>query len=152
VLNLLLNERSELVETLKKTIMKNIMILTILTVFVAIPGFSQEDNPEHPKKENMKKLTPEEKAKKRTEKMTEVLGLNDDQASKIEAINLEHAVEMDEIKLEHKALKERAKKQRETTETNIKSVLTTEQQAVFEEKNKERKKKHEDHKKNCQHK
>lgn len=132
--------------------MKNMMILTLLMVFVTIPGFSQEDRPEHPKKENMKKLTPEEKAKKRTEKMTEILGLNDDQASKIESINLEHAIEMDKIKLEHKALKDKTKKQREATEINIKSVLTTEQQVVLDEKHEERRKKHEERKKNCQHK
>jgi len=127
------------------------MILTLLIGFASVQGFSQEDRSEKPKKE-MKKLTPEEKAKKRTEKMTEVLGLDEDQASKIESINLAHAIEMDKIKLEHKALKEKAKKQRELTESNIKKVLTTEQQVVFDEKRKERKEKHEEHKQKCQHK
>jgi Spy/CpxP family protein refolding chaperone len=131
--------------------MKKVLILTLLMGLVSMSGFTQEGLSEKPKKKT-EKLTPEEKAKKRTDKMTEMLGLNDEQAGKIEAINLEHAIEMDKIKQEHKALKEKAKKQRELTHSNIKNVLTPEQQATFEKKREERRKKHEEHKKHCQHK
>lgn len=87
-------------------------------------------------------ISPEERAKKRTERMTETLSLTADQAAKIGAINLESAKEMKAIKESSKdkaAGKEAVKALREDTSTAIKALLTTEQLAKFNEMGKRRK-------------
>lgn len=110
---------------------------TLLTIFIGLLGsasIAQEDLPKddlRKKREKIEKLTPQEKADKRTDKMNEVLNLTDEQTTKINAINLEHATEMEAIKKEMKALKKKAKIRREATKKGIESVLDSEQNEKF---------------------
>ncbi|MBD3638885.1 MAG: hypothetical protein HUJ25_16145 [Crocinitomicaceae bacterium] len=108
------------------------MILTLLLGMFVIIGYSQEDRPQM-EPDKYKNLTPEEKATKRTEKMTKHLDLSQEQADRIKAINLAHATEMDKIHQEMEALKEKAKAQREKTKSEIESVLNDDQKAKMQE-------------------
>lgn len=95
-----------------------------------------------------KQMTPEEQALKRTEKMKTELGLSESQEQEIYQINLAHLIEMNKLREEHKVLKEKMKTEKEATRKKIKSVLTPEQNAIFEQKEEERKKKVEEKRQN----
>lgn len=133
--------------------MRRIGILAMALSICTTPIFAQ-DGPDEmkKKKEEMQALSPQEKAEKHTAKLTEMLGLSEQQAKEIQVINLKHTIEMDKIKAEQKALKERAKAQRKKTDEDIVAVLTEEQKKVFNEKKAEHQKKRaEKHKENCGH-
>ena len=125
--------------------MKKGMILIGAFVLMIAGGnaFSQEgDNVDDRKerKEEWKNLSPEEKASKKTQKMTEKLDLDANQATQIEAINLSFILEMDKIKEEKKALKIRAKEQMEKKNEEIDAVLNDEQKEKLAQLREERKK------------
>ena len=96
-------------------------------------------------------LTPEQKAKQRTDKLKKELGLNEAQEKDIYAINLAHALEMQKLHAEHKAIKEKMKAERESTEQKIKAVLTAEQIVLFDQKKEDMKAKKEAHKSEHKH-
>lgn len=96
-------------------------------------------------------LTAEQRAEKRTEKMTTELSLTEAQKTKVYQINLEHIVQMDKYHEEQKALKEKMKAEREATRGKIKAVLTPEQNVIFDQKAEEHKQKQEDRHKECKH-
>ena len=126
--------------------MKRVAFLTLVTFIISGSAFAQEDNKREPlgmDHKEMEKLSPEEKAEKRTAKMKEGLGLSDEQAAKIEQINLDFATEMDKIHEQMKALKDKAHEMREKTKGEIESVLTDEQKEKFEKKVEEHKKERE---------
>jgi periplasmic protein CpxP/Spy len=85
------------------------------------------------KEGEFEKLSPEERAKKRTEKMTEALSLDENQQKQIYAINLAHMTDMEKLRAEQKALHEKIKAEREATRNEIKAVLNDEQDAKFDQ-------------------
>ena len=95
-----------------------------------IPTFGQ-DNPPLGKcpaeRKEMKDMTPEERAEERTKRMTEELGLTEDQAKEIYKINLEHAKKMDELMAERKQLHDKFKAEHEEMKASVDKVLTPEQ-------------------------
>jgi periplasmic protein CpxP/Spy len=97
------------------------------------------------KEGEFEQLTPEERAKKRTEKMTEALGLDASQQTQIYAINLAHMTEMEKLRAEQKALHEKIKAEREATRNEIKVVLNDEQDAKFDQMVEEHKARKEQH-------
>jgi periplasmic protein CpxP/Spy len=107
--------------------MRNIIVLVVFLGSFNSNGFSQEKTNEDPTGKEFVNLSPDEKADKRTEKMTEMLDLSDDQATEVKAINLSHAKKMDRIRIEIKILKDQAKLEREKTRTDIDSVLNEDQ-------------------------
>lgn len=135
--------------------MKNgLLVLALvggLNIGLAQEGPGGPGGPGGPDREEFMKMSPEERAEKRTDKMTEILNLSDDQKEKIKKINLDHANEMEAIHNEGKLLKEKAKKQKDSTRESIESVLTDEQLKVLKEKEEERNKKRKENCKCCQH-
>ena len=128
-----------------------ILIGAIVLMMAGGNAFSQEgDNvaDRNDRKEERKNLSPEEKASKKTQKMTEKLGLDANQATQIEAINLSFILEMDKIKEEQKALKIRAKEQMEKKKEEIDAVLNDDQKEKWAELREERKKEHKENKEN----
>jgi pyruvate/2-oxoglutarate dehydrogenase complex dihydrolipoamide acyltransferase (E2) component len=85
-------------------------------------------------KKEFKKMSVEERAQKRTDKMTKNLGLSNDQAKDVYKINLEHAKKMEELRKQKKA-------QNEKTKAELDKVLTDEQKKKAEELREKRKEK-----------
>lgn len=77
--------------------------------------------------ESREKLTPTQKAERKTEKLTKELNLDKNQSEKILAIHLNTAREQEEIKKEMEQLKQKMKTIRTANQKEIKSVLTEEQ-------------------------
>jgi hypothetical protein len=86
-----------------------------------------------------KKMTPEERAAKRTESMKTELGLTEQQTNEVAALNLKHAQEMEALRKEMEALRAEMKKKKDAHKAALKQVLTVEQQKLLEEKEKARK-------------
>jgi protein CpxP len=86
-----------------------------------------------------KKMSPEERAAKRTESMKTELGLSDQQTNEVAALNLKHAQEMDALQKEMEALKAEMKKKKDAHKTAINAVLTDEQRKLLEQKEQEHK-------------
>ncbi len=97
-----------------------------------ITGFSQTSETSH-KKELRADLTPEEIAKKKTDKMTKTLELNKSQQESMYAINLKHANEQAILKAERNALKAKYKAEREAYKTSLEEILNDEQKALLAE-------------------
>ena len=129
--------------------MKKIGIITLAIGLASFTSFGQEDRVDRidgPKKE---KMSSEERAESRTKHMTKTLSLTDAQAKEVSAINIKHAKEMEKLHVEMKALKEKMKKEKEASRTQIDALLTDEQRAIVQQKHEERKKKKEEKKKDC---
>jgi hypothetical protein len=127
--------------------MKKTAILAIAAMFGAFSGFAQGERKTNEKKKT--ELSAEQKADKRTQKMTEVLTLDEKQAERIGDINLVHAQNMDKLHVEIKALKAKAKEERDATKMNIEKELTSEQKEIMHQKEEERKSKRVEKKKDC---
>jgi Spy/CpxP family protein refolding chaperone len=114
--------------------MKKLMTTIGIGLMIAIisPATAQEGKPTNAKKEH-KDLTPEERAQKRTDKMTKELELSEEQAKQVYAINLNDAKEMEAIRIEKEKLKKRAKAQREKSKAEMDNVLTAEQKVKMEQ-------------------
>ena len=79
------------------------------------------------------KKSPTERSDKKSDKMTELLNLSEDQAAKLKATNAEFAEKYAAHKAELKALKLKGKEMRTAHEAEIKSLLNEEQLAKYEE-------------------
>lgn len=114
--------------------MKKLMTTIGVGLMIAMisPAVAQDKTDQH-KKEG-KNMTVEERAQKRTDKMTEKLGLSDDQAKDVYKINLEHAKKMEDLRQQKKA-------QHEKTKAELDKVLTDEQKKKAEELRKKREEK-----------
>jgi periplasmic protein CpxP/Spy len=106
------------------------IILTALTMFAVVFALQAQRG-------QRQQLTPEQRAEKQTEMMTEKLSLTPEQASKIKDINLKYADK-------HKAQKDEAKGEREKNRSamqqlqderkaEINAVLNKDQQAKYEQ-------------------
>lgn len=101
-----------------------------------------------------KKISPEERAVKQTERMTKHLELNADQQAKVKAIHVKYNKEMkakgEEARTKAKKDKEtrraEMKKKHEAKEAELKSVLTPEQYEKWQIKQKDNKKGERKHK------
>ena len=126
--------------------MKKAAIIAIALMFGAFNGFAQERKTEDKKRTE---LSPEQRAEKKTQKLTEVLALDEKQAAKIKEINLEHAKKMEDLHKEMKELKAKVKEEKQSTHAKIEKELTDEQKQIMKEKEEERKKKRAEKKKDC---
>jgi protein CpxP len=130
--------------------MKKLMTTIGIGLMIALisPSIAQDNKKGEAKTERNKKLTPEEKAQKHTDKMTTELGLSEEQAKEVYEINLSYAKSMLPIHDEIKKLKEQAKNERKKTKSDLDKVLTEEQKAKAIELRKNKKK--DDHKGNSE--
>jgi len=86
--------------------------------------------------------TPEERAQKQTERLTEELALSEAQATEVAAINLDYAAKMNALKeasTERGANREAFKTLRTEQQTAIKAVLTADQVTAYEAMKSDRK-------------
>lgn len=121
--------------------MKNVVkkLVFVITLLVAV-GVQAQD-----RKEKIKNATPEERVEKRTEKISEKLGLDETQKKKVkeifEAQEKENKAEREAMKAEREkaraAMKESMKKQHEELKAKLKPVLTAEQFKKWEALQKE---------------
>ena len=131
--------------------MKNAVkkLVVVMTLVFSI-GVSAQD-----RKERIKDATPEERVEMRTEKLSEKLGLDENQKAKVKEFLLSQKKENKEVREEMKADREKAraemkatmKKQHEELKAKLKPILTEDQYKKWEamqneniEKVKERKK------------
>ena len=131
--------------------MKNAVkkLVVVMTLVFSI-GVSAQD-----RKERIKDATPEERVEMRTEKLSEKLGLDENQKAKVKEVLLSQQKENKEVREEMKADREKAraemkatmKKQHEELKAKLKPILTEDQYKKWEarqneniEKVKERKK------------
>jgi Spy/CpxP family protein refolding chaperone len=89
-------------------------------------------------------MTPEQRAEKITTKMTEELGLSEDQKQKIYQVNLENAKKRDAnratMEEERKAKRTEMQAQNQAQNEQIEAILTPEQKTKWEEVKKENRK------------
>lgn len=130
--------------------MKKTAIIAVALMLGAFNGFAQEGKTTD--KKQRPEMSFEEKVDKKTQKMTETLGLDEKQAAKIREINAEHIKTMDELHLEMKAIKTKVKEERSATKLKIEKELTAEQKEIMRQKEEEHKKKRAEKKKDCCHK
>jgi periplasmic protein CpxP/Spy len=122
-----------------KAIAAKISLFIIICLFFGInSGFSQDV---------ATKKTPEEKAAKITERMTEKLKLDDTQRQKVHDLYLSHFTDMKAIRESAKetdksALKEKIKSDRKELKAGLKNILTDEQFKLL---------KHKMHRMHCKH-
>lgn len=104
--------------------------LIAATLLTASLTFAQQTQQREPK-------TPEERAKKQSERLTTQLGLSDDQKSKIYEINLKEINDSEAVRkdatLSEDAKKEKLKAIHESRKTSYSQVLTDEQQKKLAE-------------------
>lgn len=120
-------------------------IRTVLPLFIITVGIltAQDEG----------RMTPEERAKFQTEKMTEQLGLTPEQAEKIHAINLKYATQANEKLSEAKADGKKGKrgkgvkKHLKARDKEIQGVLNKEQKKKFKKTRKHQKDKMKDRQK-----
>ncbi len=115
--------------------MKRIMIGMALVLFTFGAANAQDKQ----------QRTPAERAKNQTEHMTKELGLNADQAAKVEAINAKYAEKTEAIRAERKdkmaATKGKGAEVNDARMAELKNVLTPEQYAKCEKNMEEMKEK-----------
>ncbi len=119
--------------------MKTVISITIISAigyFGQIQSFAQEHEGqpiENPAEGRLEKLSPEERASKRTERIAAELGMTEIQKQKVGELMLAHEQRMSVLHEENKALREKMKMQRETLKGEMDQILTTEQKAKRDE-------------------
>ena len=116
--------------------MKKTVSTVIFTFVLATLVMGQEE-----KKCEHKKMTTEERAEHRANKMAEELSLSAAQKESVKAINLAYAPKMQEIREKELTEEARIKEKtalRKAMRAEIETVLTDEQLALLKEKKKER--------------
>jgi hypothetical protein len=119
--------------------MKNLKSLAIVALFAgsSLISFGQEKEVK----------TPEQRAEKKTEILTKKLDLNADQQTKVAEMNLKTAKEVDAIKnnqnLSKEEKKSAVKQLRETKQTELRGVLSSDQQQKFDKMKEKREQKRE---------
>ncbi len=98
-------------------------LLTLIVLFIGLNTFAQRGE--------RKEIDPEEFAQKNTERLTEALGLNEEQQAKIYNINLKNAQER-KAKMEERKSEERTKPTKEEHEA-MKAEMETKLNAQKEE-------------------
>jgi len=106
-----------------------IVILLLTSLFTINTAFSQNT-------EKAPKKTPEERAKNRSEKMAKYLSLTSEQQQKVYDIWLSHCTQADALRnstTDKETRKSEMKKLFESTDTQLQSVLTSEQLTKYNE-------------------
>jgi hypothetical protein len=134
----------------EKTMMKHLLIAAFATL--SLSAAQAQDRTHEPK-------SPQERAKAQTERMTADLGLNAEQAAKVNAINLKYAEQMMAEREAHKAEREAKMKEararhesmRDAQRAEMRSILTEKQYSTWVAKQdammEQRKEKHMEHRK-----
>jgi protein CpxP len=148
---------------MKKLLLMVALVFGMTSVFAQSPTATEKNKGKQGQQKGQKKgngqakkLTPEERAAKHTEKMKTELTLTDDQISKVKAITLTRAQKIDEVRAKYAAAKDKAnfKTERKAAfqawETDLKGILTPEQLSKYEAKKAEKKKKLEERRKNAE--
>jgi len=123
--------------------MKNLKSLAIVALFAgsSLISFGQEKEVK----------TPEQRAEKKTEILTKKLDLNTDQQTKVAEMNQKTAKEVDAIKNNQQLSKEEKrsalKQLRQTRQTELRSVLNSDQQQKFDKMRERMEHKREKHEK-----
>jgi lipopolysaccharide export LptBFGC system permease protein LptF len=124
-------------KTKRLVIYKKVLLISVIIFFAfAAGGFAQNDGVKTQK-------TPEEKAKKITDRMNTTLNLTPDQYTKTYNLYL-NKIQKREQKMEQ--MKEARKKENEEFRNSLKGILTDEQYSTLEQKRKEMKEKNGDKK------
>ena len=119
---------------------KTILTLAIVLMAAQFSAVFAQETPVKVEQERVK-LSPEEKAKKKTQKMKSELGLTKAQEEKIYVANLEHARAMEDLRKEKEALRARQKDLRHSHKSQVTSILTKEQNIKLEALAKEKREK-----------
>lgn len=134
--------------------MKNVVKKLVVTMALVVSfGVSAQD-----RKEKLKNATPEERVEMRTDKMSEKLGLDENQKKKVKEVFAAQQKENAAVREEMKAKREKAlaekkatmKKQHEALKAKLKPILTEEQFKKWEamqNENMEKAKERRNHKK-----
>lgn len=101
-------------------------------------SLSAAANAQEQKVDRGSKMTAEERAKKQTVKMTEVLELNDEQQKAVYQIALDRAIEMDRARQQREEMRKRRSDIRSKSDARMMEVLTAEQQEMWEAERAER--------------
>lgn len=107
--------------------MKQLLMTAMLAVMTVVAQAQDKE-----------RKTPEERAKMRTEHMTEELGLSADQAARVEAINLKYAGQGEALRKQREVERAEARKNgkalRDAHDAEMKDALSTEQYAKWQAK------------------
>lgn len=118
----------------KLIIMKKLfLIVMVFGVSGAMQAQSTSLRAENSKmKERVSEISPEERAKKKTAKLTEELGLDAEQQQAVYEITLDQIVQRERTKMQREEAREQAMASRERTEQRIDEVLNEEQKAKWD--------------------
>ncbi len=139
-----MNKSKNLNRSIAKFNLLSIILLLAAILFSVSNVYSQQDNIG----EKKQRKTPEERAQKRADILKEKLSLSDEQYKQVYDISLSQANEMKTVWESSKndqdktARKEKMKAIRDSGNTQINSVLNTNQQQLWETHKKEMKDKH----------
>ncbi|MCC6702968.1 MAG: hypothetical protein IT221_15660 [Fluviicola sp.] len=132
--------------------MKTLLIAAALLLSGTMFAQTTETKGKSPKTEEKERKTPDERANGLTNKMTEKLGLSEDQKAKVYTINVDMAKKNDAIRQNTALTKEDRRAQLKSNyldrRSQYQSVLTAEQFAKFEAWEKEKKAKRQENKGN----
>ena len=125
---------------------KNVLLPLFLLLLLAQTAIAQRQAPASPPRDRMEKpdapKNPEERAAQLTQRMTEKMGLNEQQTAKVAEINRQAALQMQAIHQEAQA--NHAEKQqkmaalRQKTESQLRQVLNSEQMRQLEQMRQQR--------------
>ena len=116
--------------------MKKLPIMLAAAALLTTMGLSAQDKKGSGKDPAEMEQRGQERAGQRTEMMTKELGLNDEQAKKMEIINSDFAKAMTDLKAsgaDEATSKAKAKALRDQRETDMKAVLSEEQYTKLKE-------------------
>jgi Spy/CpxP family protein refolding chaperone len=124
--------------------MKKLLIIAAIFTMTFAGAFAQRGQGGPRGGQQKESMTPEQRAERMTNKMTEELGLSEDQKQKIYQINLENAekrqVQREAMVEERKAKREEMQAQTKAQNEQIEAILTPEQKTKWEEVKKENRK------------
>lgn len=118
--------------------MEKRVLIIIAILFITASSFAQQANREN------KRMSPEERIKKQTERLAESLNLNQEQTENVQVLNEKYSKKMKEILQKTKektreGLKEKADSLNTTKDAEMKEILTEEQFVLYQELQKKRK-------------
>jgi uncharacterized membrane protein YgcG len=124
--------------------MKKLLMIAAIFTMTFAGAFAQRGQGGSKGGQQKESLTAEQRAEKMTTRMTEELGLSEDQKQKIYQINLENAKKRDAQKAamedERKAKRTEMQTQNQAQNKQIEAILTPEQKTKWEEVKKENRK------------
>lgn len=132
--------------------MKKVFLMTILFLSVFSLAQAQRNTGQRPSKsgnkgEHMGMMSPEERAERQTQRLTEALSLNPEQVAKVKAIVVKNGEENRKAfekareagqEMEREKMRGQMKASMEKQDNEIKALLTPEQKVKFEKHIKER--------------